>query len=68
MHRVGLIVPHDFKLLSPAPMMAFEMTGLAWRLKTASGFGPIAKPPVKLYIARHVGRTSALQMRCGLQP
>jgi hypothetical protein len=34
MHRVGLIVPHDFQLLSLAPMTAFEMTG----------FG-LAKPP-----------------------
>ncbi|MGY3462599.1 transcriptional regulator GlxA family with amidase domain [Bradyrhizobium sp. LM3.4] len=34
MHRVGLIVPHGFQLLSLAPMTAFEMTG----------FG-LAKPP-----------------------
>src|SRR6266702_6334760 len=34
MHRVGLIVPHDFQLLSLAPLTAFEMTG--------SG---LAKPP-----------------------
>jgi transcriptional regulator GlxA family with amidase domain len=27
MHRVGLIVPHGFQLLSLAPMTAFEMTG-----------------------------------------
>src|SRR5258708_29535679 len=27
MHRVGLIVPHVFQLLSLAPMTAFEMTG-----------------------------------------
>ena len=26
MHRVGLIVPHDFQLLSLAPLTAFEMT------------------------------------------
>jgi transcriptional regulator GlxA family with amidase domain len=34
MHRVGLIVPHGFQLLSLAPLTAFEMTG----------FG-LAKPP-----------------------
>jgi putative intracellular protease/amidase len=34
MHRVGLIVPHGFQLLSLAPMTGFEMTG----------FG-LAKPP-----------------------
>src|SRR6266853_5048743 len=34
MHRVGLIVPHGFQLLSLAPLTAFEMTG--------SG---LAKPP-----------------------
>src|SRR6266478_4723212 len=27
MHRVGLIVPHGFQLLSLAPLTAFEMTG-----------------------------------------
>jgi len=27
MHRVGLIVPHDFQLLSLAPLTAFEMAG-----------------------------------------
>jgi transcriptional regulator GlxA family with amidase domain len=34
MHRVGLIVPHGFQLLSVAPLTAFEMTALG-----------LAKPP-----------------------
>jgi hypothetical protein len=34
MHKVGLIVPDGFQLLSLAPLTAFEMTG----------FG-LAKPP-----------------------
>src|SRR5260221_3154777 len=34
MHRVGLIVPHDFQLLSVAPLTAFEMTAFE-----------LAKPP-----------------------
>jgi transcriptional regulator GlxA family with amidase domain len=34
MHRVALIVPHDFQLLSLAPLAAFEMTAL-----------DLAKPP-----------------------
>jgi transcriptional regulator GlxA family with amidase domain len=34
MHRIGLIVPHGFQLLSLAPMPAFEMTGFR-----------LAKPP-----------------------
>ena len=36
MHRVGLIVPHGFQLLSLAPMTAFEMTGF-WTCEAASG-------------------------------
>ncbi len=39
MHRVGLIVPHGFQLLSLAPMTAFEMTGLT--CEAASGRFPL---------------------------
>jgi hypothetical protein len=36
MHRVGLIVPDGFQLLSLAPMTAFEMTGFGLAKPTAS--------------------------------
>ena len=45
MHRVGLIVPHGFQLLSLAPLTAFEMTGIRTR-EAASGPFPLRPPPV----------------------
>jgi transcriptional regulator GlxA family with amidase domain len=58
MHRVGLIVPHDFQLLSVAPMTAFEMTG----------FGLAKPPPADSHYDLHLlsERGGPVRSSCGL--
>src|SRR6266852_5140163 len=58
MHRVGLIVPHDFQLLSLAPMTAFEMTG----------FGLSKPPPADTHYDLHLlsEHGGPVRSSCGL--
>jgi len=58
MHRVGLIVPHSFQLLSLAPMTAFEMTG----------FGLAKPPPADSYYDLHLlsEHGGPIRSSCGL--
>ena len=58
MHRVGLIVPHGFQLLSLAPMTAFEMTG----------FGLAKPPPADSHYDLHLlsEHGGAIRSSCGL--
>jgi transcriptional regulator GlxA family with amidase domain len=58
MHRVGLIVPHGFQLLSVAPMTAFEMTG----------FGLAKPPPADSHYDLHLlsERGGPVRSSCGL--
>src|ERR1700682_4618965 len=58
MHRVGLIVPHDFQLLSLAPLAAFEMT--AFELAKL----PPASPHYDLHLLSEHG--GPVRSSCGL--
>jgi hypothetical protein len=58
MHRVGLIVPHDFQLLSLAPLTAFEMT--AFELAKP----PPAPPRYELHLLSEHG--GLVRSSCGL--
>ena len=58
MHRVGLIVPHGFQLLSLAPLTAFEMTG----------FGLAKSPPADSHYDLHLlsEHGGPVRSSCGL--
>src|SRR5260370_37828657 len=58
MHRVGLIVPYDFQLLSLAPLTAFEMT--AFELAKP----PPTSPHYDLHLLSECG--GAVRSSCGL--